>query len=132
MSIITTDGIIRDGMIIVQPNYLFNFNKYKYHELEDKVRILINSYKNILFTVIIDFKKVKISNINIMKLKKLIQFTNNSFPDRLKYCFIYGLSKLFKPLFKIIMLLLDEDTKEKIIIRSKPLKLVNDTIIAVN
>ena len=64
MSIITTDGIVRDGMIIVQPNYLFNFNKYKYHELEDKVRILINSYKNILFTVIIDFKKVKISNIN--------------------------------------------------------------------
>ncbi len=129
MSIITTDGIIRDGMIIVQPNYLFNFNKYKYHELEDKVRILINSYKNILFTVIIDFKKVKISNINIMKLKKLIQFTNNSFPDRLKYCFIYGLSKLFKPLFKIIMLLLDEDTKEKIIIRKNPL---NDSIIAIS
>jgi hypothetical protein len=128
MSIITTDGVIRDGMLIVQPNYSLNLNKYKYNDLQDTIRILLNSYKNIMFTIIVDFKKVKMCNINIIKLKKLIQYTNEFYPDKLKFCFIYGLKKIFKPVVKVLMLLLDDDTKEKIIFRTKPL---NDTVISV-
>tara|TARA_B100001093_G_scaffold503917_1_gene558986 strand:- start:3087 stop:3542 length:456 start_codon:yes stop_codon:yes gene_type:complete len=108
--------------ICIQLNYeiaLENMNGNQICEnIQRDLQEIINDYKvpqeGLIF--ILDISKVNSIDLDIPKVKKILTFLSNNFPDMLNRCIVFNYSKKVKMLFTLIKNFLDKKTSEKIII----------------
>ena len=121
MSVLIIDeNILINGHTVVRINYKFNINKFSINSIISDInntllKVIKSSPKN-TYILIVDFKQIKKKHVNIKKIRKILDFLQNTFPDRLEKCIMINYNSLWKILLKIVKSFLDPVTKNKIIL----------------
>lgn len=107
---------INNDILKIYPCY-FN-KKFDYNYLTKKIiNIIITlTQNNKMVTIMIDCKNAKYKNFDLIYCKNIINLFQKNYPDKLKKCTIINLNSSLHKIFKIILKLLDKDTRQKVII----------------
>lgn len=120
--VLALEDFMINEKICIQLNYeiaLENMNGNQICEnIQRDLQEIINDYKvpkeGLIF--ILDISRVNSADLDIPKVKKILTFLSNNFPDMLNRCIVFNYSKKVKMLFTLIKNFLDKKTSEKIII----------------
>ena len=115
------DEILINGHLVLRINYNTNINKVPINNilcnLNSTLSIADKSANKGTYILLLDFKKVKKRYINIKKIKTILHFLQNTYPDKLEKCVVYNYTAMWKIILNLITNLLDPVTKQKIVLK---------------
>jgi len=128
------NNLLINEHLVLRINYNTNINKIPIDNIIESLNITLlraheESDKKTTYILLLDFKRVKKKYINIHKIKKILIYLQNKFPNKLEKCIVYNYSSIWKLFLTLITSLLDPVTKKKIILKTNVSKLLNSSVI---
>ena len=106
--------------IVMRINYSININNYNVEYILSSINKSISKLENNeTFILLLDLKKVKNQNMNISKLKLLINGIPETWSEKLYRCIIYNYTDFWKFLIKMLLKVIDKKNKDKIVFKKE-------------
>ena len=124
--LILDSEILINNHLVLRINYDYDISKYS---LEYSTNSIHNTMQKCTeecnnndksekdYILLLDFNGVTKDKINISKIKKIIKYVQEAYPDKLSKCIVYNYTDMWKFFIDIILSIVDSDTKKKICFR---------------
>jgi len=114
-------SLVINGYPTVRINYDININNLTIDDIKtniDKTMFDLKDTKSTnKFILLLDFNSVNKTNLNISKFKAIIMYVQEKYLDKLYKCIIYNYTRLWKFIIDMLMNVIDEESKNKIILK---------------
>ena len=111
------DNLLINNIQILKINHNININDTNVDMVIHKINHFMNKLDNDeQFIILIDFNELD-HDINILKLKKIIKYVENTYIKRLYKCIIYNYTNTWKIILDIIMSFISQETKDIICLK---------------
>lgn len=121
VSLISIDNDIEiNKMDVIKLNYDININKYSKHNLLKFLNQDISSIsKKKKYVFLIDYDNIKLSNLDIDKVKYLIQNFDETLSDCIEKSIVYNYNNVDKMIADVILSFLDKTARSKVVFKKK-------------
>jgi len=129
--ILALDEFMINNKICVQLNYSIPLDTMNANEISKNIERdladIIKQYEiekdGIVF--LLDISRVNRKDLDVTKVKTILKYICDSFPDMLNKCVVYNYNKTVKLLFNLLKNFLDKVTADKIIIDESVSTIIN-------
>tara|TARA_Y100000385_G_scaffold288357_1_gene354754 strand:- start:3552 stop:3956 length:405 start_codon:yes stop_codon:yes gene_type:complete len=121
ISLISIDNDIEiNKMDVIRLNYDININKFSKHSLLKFLNqdiSFISKKKKYVF--LIDYDNIKLSNLDVDKVKYLIQNFDETLSDCIEKSIVYNYNNVDKMIADVILSFLDKTSRSKVVFKKK-------------